>query len=280
MNATHDVAGWTHVSRVYEKIQRLTLPLAERLVTHVHSIHPLTTRGAHAFDNGCDTGILTTALKTLSPNLRIFASDASSGMVSLQDEKIAENGWKEVETRTLDARRLEGVDDGRFSHSLSTFMICLAPGSDDIAREMYRVTRRGGIVGLAVYSDPYFGVFNTPWTQACQSLIPEYESVLLMSEKWTRAAAVKAGLEEVGFRDVNVSEERQMWKWESVQELNEYFFEGGNPGNVLMVEPFLKMGGDMGEARRRFDGLVGEMYGVKGGRVQCEVLASFAVGWK
>lgn len=117
---------------------------------------------------------------------------------------MAEKEWKDVQTRTVDASKLEGIADGNLTHVFSTFMICLAPEPDLIAREMYRVIKPGGVLRLAVWADPYFGFCNMPWTKACRTVMPEYEAVAPMDGRWSQTEDVKANLEGVGFEIVDV----------------------------------------------------------------------------
>jgi len=264
--------GWTSVSQVYTHVERITLPLAHQLVTFVHTHSPLSSPTATVFDNGSGTGVLIVALKTSFPSLPILAKDASPGMVSILSRRVAENGWKDVQTWTLDARKLEGITDDSFTHVFSTFMICLAPESDLIASEMYRVIKPGGVLGLAVWADPYFGFSDTPWTKACRKVMPDYEAVAPMDGRWSRTEDVKTNLE--------LREERIGWRWGSVDELVGYFFDGGNPGNEIMIESFRERGGDVGVVRGVIEGVVGEMYEREGGACEGDVVACLVVARK
>ena len=177
-----------------------------------------------------------------------------------------------MQTRAVDASKLEGIADGNLTHVFSTFMICLAPEPDLIAREMYRVTKPGGVLGLGVWADPYFGFCNTPWTKACRKVMPDYEAVAPMDGRWSRTEDVKTNLE--------LREERIGWRWGSVDELVGYFFDGGNPGNEIMIESFRERGGDVGVVRGVIEGVVGEMYEREGGACEGDVVACLVVARK
>ena len=139
-------------------------------------------------------------------------------MINVLQSRMRHRDMK-IATRVLDGRDLNGMDDDSFTHTFSTYMICLAPKPNKFAREIFRVTKPGGILGLAVWADPYFGYFNTPWTKACRIVMPDYEPFEIMDEAWTSPRCVKAGLEEAGFRDLNVTEESQCWTCQSVAEM-------------------------------------------------------------
>ena len=272
--------GWTSVSQVYNNAERVTTPLAQSLLTRVNSLQPLTSPHVSVFDNGTGTGILIGLLKSTFPSLPVLATDVSPGMLSLLKEKIEKAGWENIDTRTLDSRHLDGIADDSFTHTFSTFMICLAPDPDLIAKEMYRVMQPGGVLGLAVWADRYFGFFNTPFTKACRMLVKDYEPVACMREEWTKGDQVKAGLIKAGFRDVDVREESEVWRWNNVKELSKYFFDGNNPGNEVMIESFRKQGGSVDQVRPLFEKVVEEDYAKEGGSIERSVLACLVTAWK
>lgn len=243
MDTTTNFARWSHASSVYNEVERLTFPQSQTLIARAHSLRSLSAPDTSAFDNGCGTGVLTLALCEKFPTCPILATDASAGMIDILQTRLKNNTEHDIRTRVLDARNLTGIADDTFTHTFSTFMICLAPDAERIAREMYRVTKAGGVLGLAVWADPYFGYFNTPWTVACPVGMSDHEPVAIMEGNWTRPEEVRVGLEAVGFRDVEVWEERGVWAWGSVGELAGYFFEGGNPGHGIMREGFVARGG-------------------------------------
>lgn len=280
MGSSPNSSGWDNVSSAYVHVERLTTPLCHRLVSITHSKSALDASNATAFDDGCGTGVLTVVLKEQYPSLPIFASDVSPGMIDLFERRIADAGWKDVDARTLDSRKLDGVADASFSHCFSGFMVCLAPDPEEIVKEMHRVTKPGGVLGLAVWADPYFGVFNEPFTKACRTLMPDYESVAIMDSRWTRVGEVKERLVEAGWRNVEAREEKQVWKWGNVEEFSKYFFEGGNPANETMMEMFKKKGGSVAEVKGEFEKLVVQEYGKEDGRVEGSVLACLATAMK
>lgn len=281
MDPTPDYAGWNNASKAYRVVENVTLPLSKTLIARAETLRPLAGPDAHAFDNGCGTGVLTLALKEKFPNLPILASDASAGMVAILKARLDDASANHViETRVLDGRDLAGVPDDSFTHTFSTFMVCLAPDPHEIAKEMYRVTSPGGVLGLAVWADPLFGYFNTPWAKACRTFVPDYEPVAIMEDSWTLVEKVSEGLEKVGFRDVDVRMESEKWRWESAEDLVGYFFDAGNPGNILMRASFEDRGVEASTVRELYGKVVREMYEVEGGAVEGEVLACIATGRK
>lgn len=278
--STTEAPGWTLVAPVYSHVERVTVPASETLVSRVSSLLPLSLPNATAFDNGCGPGVLSSVLKKQYPYLPVLATDISDGMISLLRQRIARQQWASVTARVVDSRELDGVKDGTFYHTFSTFMVCLASEPDKIVSEMWRVTRESGVLGLAVWGDPYFGPYSKPWTAACRRQIPDYESPMLMGASWTLASNVKAGLETAGFTDVDVRVEDLYWRWDSLEAVSKYFFDGGNPANLKLINHFKARGGDVDEVKPHFDRILQDVHGLEDGEIVLHVVASLATARK
>ena len=275
-----DSDSWDALAPGYDQVERLTVPPCQTLLKRVSSILPLSTPDSTAFDNGCGTGILTSVLKLQYPQIPVLATDASDGMISILQRRISDQKWASVTARVLDSRKLSDIQDGSFTHSFSTFMVCLAPEPDQIVREMLRVTKSGGVLGLAVWGDPRFGQFFMPWEKACRELLPDYEPPAVMGAEWTLTANVRAGLERAGFQGVEVWEENLSWRWESAEAWAGYYFDGGNPANMKVIESFKARGGDIEQARTMYVGIVKEEYGSGDGSVEVQIPATLATARK
>ncbi|KAF6219725.1 hypothetical protein HO133_003550 [Letharia lupina] len=275
-----DVEGWGAAAAAYAQVERVTTPPSQSLLNRVSAILPLNAPNTTAFDNGCGTGVLTTILKQQNPNVPLLAADYSDGMVDILKRRVQAQKLEEVTARVVDGRNLQGIKDGSFTHTFSTFMVCLAPEPDKIVAEMHRVTKQGGVLGLAVWGDPRFGPFSSPWEKACRRLISDYEPPMIMPAEWTLAENVKAGLEKAGFGDVDVWVENVAWRWDSVEALSGYYFEGGNPGNVKVLDSFKALGGKVDEARPIFERIIKEECGKEDGSVELRVPATLATARK
>ena len=191
IRASHDSAAWSNIggSEAYSDMERLTALLAIQLLKRVDALKSLKSTGVRVFDNGCGMGVATNLLKTIVPDVHITATDAASGMIDTVKSRIKTQGWKHVEAAVVDSRNLANMPDNAFSHTLSTFMIRLAPEPDRIAQEMFRVKVPAGILGLAVRADPRSSCMSNPWTKACKQLDPRYERPTVMDDSWTDAGA-------------------------------------------------------------------------------------------
>ena len=269
--------NWGAVAPAYQQVERLTTPPAQTLIDRASALLRLNPADSSAFDNGCGTGVLTKLLKEQIPQVSLLATDASDGMIDILQGKIKEQGWRNVTARVVDSRKLDEIKDGSFTHTFSAFMVCLAPEPDKIVREMWRVTKAGGVLGLAVWGEPYFRAFSGPWKKACREFDSDYEPPMVMDAKWTYVKSVGAGLEEAGFEAVESWEESLPWRWEGVEAVSKYFFEGGNPGNLAMIDSFKTPGVNIDEVRSIFDRIVQEESGQKDGSIELHAPATLAI---
>ena len=272
--------SWGDLAPLYAQIELLTTPPAQTLLERVSALYPLSTPGSTTFDNGCGTGVLTSVIKNQFPKVPVVATDASDGMISVLRRRIYDQKWTNISARVADSRFLSDFRDGEFTHTLSTFMVCLAPEPDKIVGEMWRVTAPGGVLGLAVWGDPRFGRFYVPWDKACRELMPGYEPPAAMGAEWTLAENVQAGLEKVGFKDVEVWVEHVFWHFESAEAVTKYFFEAGNPATVKVMESFKARGGDMAKARVIYEKEIKDEGGREDGSIGVPIIATFATARK
>ncbi|KAL9128742.1 MAG: hypothetical protein Q9217_002649 [Psora testacea] len=272
--------GWTSCAAKYSTVETMTIPLCEQFVDIVHDISPLDTPGARAFDNGCGQGALTSVLKERFPHLSVMATDAAPGMISMFNSRGKSLGWSNVHAEVLDARNLESIANDTFTHTMSTFMIALAPDPHLIAKEMHRVTKPGGIVGLATFGDPYFRFCNDAWTRACIQLDPSYQQVQVFDPSWSLSQNVTENLLEAGFTDVKVRMTHKEWPVDLNDQFVEYVFNGGNPVMCTLLRSWEKRGGRVEDVRPCFTQVIKDEWGVGDGRKQGTFEALMATGKK
>jgi ubiquinone/menaquinone biosynthesis C-methylase UbiE len=109
-----------------------------------------------ALDLGCGDG--TTALPLARLGADVTGVDIARNLVEAGNKRAAEAGLHRLKFHEGDACNLEGVDDDSFDLTLSVFGAMFAPNPFDAAREMVRVTKRGGriVMGNWIPNDPTF----------------------------------------------------------------------------------------------------------------------------
>jgi len=112
------------------------------------------TRGLNLLDLGCGDG--TTALPAAERGARVLGIDIAQNLVDAGNRRASERGLASCRFRHGDATNLEGIEDRSFDLVLSVFGAMFAPKPLDTAREMVRVTRRGGriVMGNWIPKDP------------------------------------------------------------------------------------------------------------------------------
>lgn len=146
----------TH-SNNYEKMaSNCTLSVAKIALTDpIFNSFPITP-SSYILDNACGTGIVTSLIKSRQPNVRVLGADLAPGMIETYKEKTARQGWENVESKVADSRKLEGVEDGVFSHVVTNFG--LTSGTEDkestqkIAKEIWRVLGEGGVAVVTTWA--------------------------------------------------------------------------------------------------------------------------------
>jgi ubiquinone/menaquinone biosynthesis C-methylase UbiE len=112
--------------------------------------------GMRVLDLGCGDG--TTALPLAQMGAHVTGIDVASNLVEAGNKRAAEAGLKNLKFEEGDACHLDGVADNSFDLTLSVFGAMFAPKPSDVAKEMVRVTKRGGriVMGNWIPGDPTF----------------------------------------------------------------------------------------------------------------------------
>jgi len=105
-------------------------------------------------DLGCGDG--TTAIPLAMLGADVTGIDIASNLVAAGNARAAKAGLKNLRFQEGDATDLKGVADGTFDLTLSVFGAMFAPRPFDVAKEMVRVTKKGGriVMGNWIPNDP------------------------------------------------------------------------------------------------------------------------------
>jgi ubiquinone/menaquinone biosynthesis C-methylase UbiE len=129
----------------YARIANLILPVSRALVDAC-----FISAGQEVLDVAAGSGNLTVLAG--EEGASVVASDISPGQVALGRERTAAEGL-DVEWVEADAEDLPFEDD-RFDCAASVFGAMFAPRPEVVARELFRVVKPGGTVGMANWG-PY-----------------------------------------------------------------------------------------------------------------------------
>jgi ubiquinone/menaquinone biosynthesis C-methylase UbiE len=112
------------------------------------------TKGMKVLDLGCGDG--TTALPEAKLGADVVGIDIAKNLVEAGNKRAAEHGLTNMRFQEGDASNLEQVPDESFDLVVSIFGAMFAPKPFDVAKEMVRVTRRGGriVMGNWIPNDP------------------------------------------------------------------------------------------------------------------------------
>ena len=124
----------------------------ERITATLTDIHELVIErlnpqpGERWLDLACGTGAV--AERAARAGADVVGIDPAPALIETAREKAEEQGL-DIDYRVGDCERLEGIDDGSFDVVSSTLGIMFAPDHEATARELARVVRPGGRIGLA-----------------------------------------------------------------------------------------------------------------------------------
>ena len=227
---------WGIASAAYSaRAEHVTRPCAEQLISWVHEESPLTNGGATAFDNGAGSGVVTTSLRARFSTIPILAADLSPGMLELIEKKRLPH----VKCQVLDAIDLSPIADNTFTHSLSTFMIQFSSDPLRALKEMYRVTKPGGTLGLCMWCEL---AFDAPWEDTVRQFEPDYTYPHTWTPDWADGGRLRTYIQDVGFKDVRMKTIQPRWDFESPEEYCEFYLESKNPEFMRAYQPWWNKG--------------------------------------
>ncbi len=110
--------------------------------------------GMDVLDLGCGDG--TTALPAAQRGARVLGVDIAENLVAAGNARAAAAGLENLRFQEGDASDLRDLADESFDLLVSMFGAMFAPRPFDVAKEMVRVTRRGGriVMGNWIPGDP------------------------------------------------------------------------------------------------------------------------------
>ena len=111
-------------------------------------------KGMKVLDVGCGDG--TTAIPMAKLGAQVRGVDIARNLVKAGNERVSKEGLTNCTFEEGDAVSLSQVEDDSFDLVVSIFGVMFAPRPMDVAKELVRVTKRGGriIMGNWIPGDP------------------------------------------------------------------------------------------------------------------------------
>lgn len=171
--------------------------------------------GNFVLDLCCGTGDITIALaKQVGPSGNVIGLDFNNDMLELADQKIRKQDLqKEIQLRQGDAMHLPYPDQS-FDIVTIGFGLRNVPDANQVLKEIYRVLKPTGKVGILETSQPtnplvkvgwqtYFKLFPS-FAKILGAKVSDYQYLSHTTEKFVSAKHLKKMLEENGFENVQV----------------------------------------------------------------------------
>lgn len=163
--------------------------------------------GMDVLDLGCGDG--TTALPEAELGANVLGVDLTPALVAAARERAKAAGLDNIRFQEGDASDLSGLADDSFDLVVSIFGAMFAPRPDDVAREMVRVTRRGGriVMGNWIPGDP---TLVAQILKLCSGYMPAPPPGAISPMLWGVEDTVRERFEKAGVTDVEF--ERLPWR--------------------------------------------------------------------
>ena len=112
------------------------------------------TKGLKVLDVGCGDG--TTAIPEAKRGAEVLAVDIASNLVDAGNKRVKEHGLANCKFQQGDASQLTDLKDHSFDLVVSIFGAMFAPRPFEVAKELVRVTKKGGriVMGNWIPGDP------------------------------------------------------------------------------------------------------------------------------
>ena len=164
--------------------------------------------GMQVLDLGCGDG--TTALPAARRGADVLGVDIAANLVAAGNRRATDAGLYNVQFVEGDASDLAGIRDNRFDLVLSIFGAMFAPRPYDVAREMVRVTRRGGhiVMGNWIPGDP---TLVAQILKISSAFTPPPPEGFVSPMTWGDEAQVRERFEAAGIQPGDIAFERATW---------------------------------------------------------------------
>ena len=185
------------------------------------------TKGLKVLELGCGDG--TTAIPQAKLGAHVIGVDIASNLVAAGNKRVQAEGLANISFQEGDATNLPEFGDQTFDLSISIFGAMFAPKPNDVAKELVRVTKKGGrvIMGNWIPGDPTLVAQILKISSAYTPAPPEgFVSPML----WGVESTVIERFEQAGAKKENISFSRETFTFhasysptEFVNEFRKYY---------------------------------------------------------
>lgn len=175
--------------------------------------------GMDVLDLGCGDG--TTALPEAELGANVLGVDITPALVAAGNARAREAGLDNLRFEQGDASNLSGLADDSFDLVVSIFGAMFAPRPDDVAREMVRVTRRGGriVMGNWIPGDP---TLVAQILKLCSGYMPPPPPGAISPMLWGVEDTVRERFGQAGIAPADIEFERLPWRMHGPWPVSEF----------------------------------------------------------
>jgi SAM-dependent methyltransferase len=168
------------------------------------------TPGLRVLDLGCGDG--TTALPAAKLGAEVLGVDIADNLVAAGNRRAAAENLSNCRFQQGDASDLVGLKDGDYDLTVSIFGAMFAPRPFDVAKEMVRVTRRGGriVMGNWIPGDP---TLVAQILKICSAYSPPPPEGFVSPMTWGLEDHVSDRFSSAGITPDNISCQRDTWSF-------------------------------------------------------------------
>lgn len=162
--------------------------------------------GAHVLDVATGTGaVLLPVARRVGPDGHVTGIDLSGAIIQAAESAVSTEGLTNVELRKMDAERLEFADQ-TFDVVTCALGLFLFPDMEAALREMYRVCKPDGYIGVSVFDKTPFP-FNPGLPILIQQFAAYQVGVIMPQPVAYTPEEVETLLNRFGFRPVETRSE-------------------------------------------------------------------------
>jgi len=184
---------YDHTARRYDAQHAFFTGRSDQLGRELLVEHAVSA-GDRILDCGAGTGATSLlAARKVGPGGKVVMLDMSEGMLEVARTKAEQSGLQDrLEIRVGDILHLP-FGEGSFDTVLSTYSLCPVYDPAQGAKELYRVTRPGGLIGIAHSTEP-----DTPWVRWMADKVENIVWMMPYLSLGCRAVSVLPTFEQLG----------------------------------------------------------------------------------